>query len=285
MYKKIVAGIDDSDFSRAAVIEAANWVKKHGGKLILVHGIYFDEEEFSTAPGQLDKRIEKGKSLCARMQTMVESEFGIHVESVVGEGEPPNVILNSAESREADLITLGTYGRKGLKRMIMGSVSSGVIMNSPCDVLVVKKPCTECTGTFRSILLSFDGSEFSRKALERACRLSKIDNSGITALYVIPRYEEMIGFMKTDSIRAGLMNEAERIIGDANEIAKHNGVEIQTEIDEGHAADKIIESAARNKNDLIVMGTHGWRGVNRAIMGSTTERVLADAVCPILIVR
>lgn len=285
MFKKIIVGIDDSDFSRAAAIESANWIRKHGGEVVLVHSIYFDEEEFSNAPSQTDRRIEAGRALCNRTREMVKAEFGIDVESLVREGEPPNVVANIAEELDADLIALGTYGRKGLRRMIMGSVSSGVITNSPCDVLVVKKPCSKCTGTYKSILLSFDSSEFSRNALERACQLSKVDNSTITVLYVIPRYEEMIGFMKTESIREGLRQEAERIINTAKESAKRHGVSVQTEIEEGHVADRITETASRLKNDLIVMGTYGWRGVNKAIMGSTTERVLANVTCPVLIVR
>jgi nucleotide-binding universal stress UspA family protein len=58
-----------------------------------------------------------------------------------------------------------------------------------------------------------------------------------------------------------------------------------TAIEEGHAADKIVETANRMKNDLIVMGSYGWRGVNKAILGSTTERVIMNASCPILVVK
>ena len=56
-------------------------------------------------------------------------------------------------------------------------------------------------------------------------------------------------------------------------------------VQEGHAGEKIVEIADDLKNDLIVIGTHGWRGMNKAIMGSTAERIIAHASCPILIVR
>ena len=152
-------------------------------------------------------------------------------------------------------------------------------------MLVVKKPCTQCTGEFKSILLPFDGSAFSKKALSHAYALAKDEGSEVTALYVIPRYEEMIGFMKTDSIRKSLYKEAERIIEMAKETVSSNGVTLATAIEEGHAADKIVETANRMKNDLIVMGSYGWRGVNKAILGSTTERVIMNAACPILVVK
>jgi nucleotide-binding universal stress UspA family protein len=56
-------------------------------------------------------------------------------------------------------------------------------------------------------------------------------------------------------------------------------------VQEGHAGDKVVEIADRLRHDLIVVGTHGWRGVNKAIMGSTVERIIAYASCPTLITR
>jgi nucleotide-binding universal stress UspA family protein len=285
MYNTIVVGYDGSEFSRAALMESANRIRKHGGKLILLNAVFFDEEEFGNAPEQLEKRMASAQNVCSQAKDMVQKEFGIEIESYVHEGEPPEVIAKTAQEKNADLIAMGTHGRRGIKRLIMGSVTSGVIGNSSCDVLVVKKPCTKCTGEFNSILLPFDGSEHSKKALSHASALSKDDGSEITALYVIPRYEEMLGFMKTDSIKKSLYHEAERIIELAKQGVSHNGITLATAIEEGHAADKIVETANRMKNDLIVIGSYGWRGVNKALLGSTTERVIMNASCPILVVK
>ena len=285
MYKTILVGFDDSLPSKAALTEASNWVKRHGGKVILVHAVYFDTEEFGIAPEQLEKRLKIGEKACLQTKEMLTSEFGIEVQSLLCEGEPPEVILDVAKGKKADLIVLGTYGRKGLNRLLMGSVTSHVIVNSGIDVLVVKKQCTECTGIYKSILVPFDGSEFSKKALDRACKLSKVDGANIMVLYVIPRYEEMIEFFRTDSIQQSLFDEAEKIMGEAKKIALPYEVSIAATIQEGHAADKIVEIADKLKNDLIIIGTYGWKGVNKAIMGSTTERVIMNAKSPVLVVR
>jgi nucleotide-binding universal stress UspA family protein len=167
----------------------------------------------------------------------------------------------------------------------MGSVTSQVIMNAPCDVLVVNRECSRCTGKHRSILVPFDGSESSKKALVRACDLSKVDQGEITVLYVIPRYEEMMDFFKTDSVKQSLLREAEKITEGATKIAAAQGVNIKTIVQEGHAGDKVVEMSEKLNNDLIVVGSHGWRGVDRAIMGSTVERIIAYASRPILIAR
>lgn len=285
MYKTMVVGFDDSDSSKAALIEASNRARKHGGDVIMVHAVFFDTEEFGIAPEQLDKRLKIGEKVCLQSKEMVKSEFGIEAESLLCQGDPHDVILEIAEGKKADLIVLGTYGRKGLNRLLMGSVTTGVIADAQTDVLIVKKPCTKCTGEYKSILVPFDGSEFSKTAVVRACQMAKLDNSTVTVLYVIPRYEEMLNFFKTESIRNSLMQEAEKIIQSAKELAALQRTEVITKIADGYAPDSIVEIATEQKHDLIVMGSHGYRGVNKAIMGSTTERVIMNAACPILVVR
>jgi nucleotide-binding universal stress UspA family protein len=287
MYNSIVVGFDESEYSKAALTEAAQWIKKHGGKVSLVHAVFFDKEEFAILPSQMEKRFEIGAHICRQAKINLQSEFGLNgsVESFVCEGEPPDVIVETAQGKNADLIALGTFGRKGLNRLLMGSVTAQVILNSACDVLIVKKPCTKCSGSYNSLLVPFDGSESSKKALQRACELSKLDGGEITVMYVIPRYEEMMDFFKTETITKSLFREAEKIVEEAKKIASAQGVQIKATVQEGHAADKIIEIAGKLKNDLIIMGTHGWRGMNKAIMGSTAERVIAYASCPLLVVR
>jgi nucleotide-binding universal stress UspA family protein len=287
MYSTIVVGYDESESSRAALKEASLRVKNRNGKLYLVHAVYFDKEEFAILPSQMEKRFEMGTHVCKIAKQELQTQFGMNgsVESFVCEGEPPEVLIDIARGKKADLIALGTYGRKGLKRLLMGSVTSQVILDAPCDVLVVKRPCSECTGSYQSLLVPYDGSEFSKKALRRAGEMAKTDGGQVTVLYVIPRYEEMMEFYRSDSIKKSLHAEAEKILSEAKTIAAEMGVTMRTEIREGHASDEIIAAAQKFENDLIAMGTYGWKGVNNAIMGSTTNRVIAHASCPILVVK
>jgi len=285
MFSTIIVGYDESESSKAALKESSLWVKKHGGRLFLVHAVFFDEEEFANLPTQREQRLDTGGRICKIAKETILAEDGIDVESLLCEGEPPEIIADVAKGKHADLIALGTYGRKGLRRLLMGSVTAEVILNAPCDVLVVKRQCSECTGLYSSLLVSFDGSDYSKKALQRACELAKVDNAVVSVLYVIPRYEEMIEFFRTDSILKSLQREADKIMAQAQAIATQIGVSIKTHIREGHAADEIIIAAERLENDLIIMGTHGWKGFSKAVMGSTTRRVITHATCPILVVK
>jgi|YelNatPaOPRAMG01_1025707.scaffolds.fasta_scaffold04270_12 nucleotide-binding universal stress UspA family protein len=287
MYSNIVVAYDDSEFSKAALLESLLWIKRHGGKAVLVHAVFFDAEEFLIAPQQREKRFELGKKICYQTKEKFSSDFGLDekLETLVCEGEPHEVIVDIASERDADLISMGTYGRKGFKKLFMGTVTSRVIVSSPCDILIVKKPHKEYLGQYKSILLSYDGSEFSKKALERACELSKVDGSEITALYVIPQYEEMLEFFVTSGIKESLIHDAQKILQNAKEIASSLGVVIKTEIAEGHAAEKIVEIAERLKSDLIIRGPHGWSGINKVIIGSIIENVIVNAPCPVLVVK
>jgi nucleotide-binding universal stress UspA family protein len=286
MYEKIIVGYDDSEFSNAAMCQAAGWIRRHGGTAVLAHAVYFSEEEFTSMPEQREQRFKIGRNMCSTARDSMSAELGLNgnLLAFVCEGEPHEVLVDMARAKNADLIALGTHGRKGIKKLFMGSVTARVIQSSPCDVLIVKKS-TDCSGQYKSILLSYDGSECSKKALERTCELAKIDGSEITALYVIPRYEEMVEFISSSVIRKNIASEAKKILSEAVSLAAENGIKIRTEMADGNEAVKIGEVARRLKSDLIVRGTHGWMGFDKAIIGSVIENVIINAPCPVLAVR
>ena len=91
MYNSIVVGYDESFSSKAALKEASRWVNVHGGKIFLVHAVFFDQEEFAILPAQMEKRFEFGTSVCIDAKKILHDEFGLNgnVESVICEGSRP----------------------------------------------------------------------------------------------------------------------------------------------------------------------------------------------------
>jgi nucleotide-binding universal stress UspA family protein len=199
--------------------------------------------------------------------------------------------------------------------MLMGSVTAQVISRARADVLVVKRPSwgwsaragaadgapppaadapvprleaqrsPDHRGEYRSILVPYDGSTFGKSALARACDIARADGSVVAALYAIPRYEEMVGFLRTEGISARLDEEAAKIVAEARQQAAASGVTIATSIAGGAADSRIVESVRKSGFDLVVMGSHGHRGMDRALPGSTAERVIVNAPCPVLVVK
>jgi nucleotide-binding universal stress UspA family protein len=290
MFDRIVIGYDDSESSKAALREASLWADGHGGALSIVHAVYFDAEEFAIPPAQIERGVERATRFCREAQARTVAECGGLAERtrvLVREGEAPAVLARVAAEERADLVALGTFGRSALRRLLVGSVTAEVVLESPCDVLVVKRPCGACNGRYTSILVAFDRSESSKKALVRAAELAKAEGAKLTVLYVIPRYEEMVEFLRTDAIEGSLRAAADKVLAEARAIATAAapGLEVATRVGGGHAADEILAAARQLGSDLVVMGTHGWTGVSKAIMGSTTSRVITHATSPVLVVK
>ena len=283
-YKNIVLAFDDSRFSRAALIEAMHWAEQHDSRVTIVHAVFFDNEEFSFSPGRLDDRLQRGRGACERAVGEGSNEFEVEVNYLIRQGEPHEVITTVADELGADLIVMGTHGRKGMRKMFMGSVTAAVIAEAPCDVLVVKKPCEECNGEYRNILVPFDNSELSRKAVTHLGAIANSHEIAATIIYVVPRYEEL-GFFKTDSMRQQVRTQADKIVLAGEKIASESGINVNTAVEEGRAAEEIITMARGLGSDLIVIGSHGWRGFDKTIIGSTAERVITFSPIPVLVVR
>ena len=85
MYKSIVVGYDESLYSKAALAEVSQRIKKNGGSITLVHAVYFDQEEFAILPSQMEKRLEIGAHICRTAKTDVQAEYGLDgsIESLV----------------------------------------------------------------------------------------------------------------------------------------------------------------------------------------------------------
>ena len=137
MYKNIVLAYDGSKFSNKALKEAISIAKSSGGSLLILSVVDITDEFESEAPGLTDKITERllrlaqkalGKAVAAKVKAKVE----VHV------GDAYEMIVDVAKKKKADVIVMGSHGRTGLTRLLMGSVTSRVIGHAPCAVLVVK---------------------------------------------------------------------------------------------------------------------------------------------------
>ncbi|RXK47391.1 universal stress protein [Halorientalis pallida] len=138
------------------------------------------------------------------------------------------------------------------------------------------------------VLVPFDGSPLSQRALERA--LTKHPDDQITVLYVIDPvlavYEvEMKGLPAANTWHDRITDWADEICAEATEYAGEHGCEITTATEIGRPARTILAYADEYGIDHIIMGSHGREGVSRVVLGSVAERVLRQAPIPVTIVR
>ena len=136
-WKKVVVGTDGSRFSRVAVDKAISFAQSYGGGLLVISVVDVPAELYAEAPKAVEDMIRKAKEYTAAVRQQAE-QAGIPVETYVGEAEADEAILNLARDQAADVIVVGSHGRTGLRRLLMGSVTEKVIGSASCPVLVVR---------------------------------------------------------------------------------------------------------------------------------------------------
>jgi nucleotide-binding universal stress UspA family protein len=144
---------------------------------------------------------------------------------------------------------------------------------------------------YKRILVPVDGSPTSLCGLQEAIRLAKDQGAGLRLVHVIDEFLMNSPYAPTFDYQAfltALRDAGNSILQKAQTLAREQGVQAESELHEtigGRTADKIIEAAQRWSADLIVMGTHGRRGVHRLLMGSDAELVLHSTPVPVLMIR
>ena len=136
-WKSIFLNTDGSKYSEAATESAINFAKSYGGELMVLSVVEVTEEFLARAPGMVEDMVKKAKGFVEDVKKKAEGS-NIKTTSFVREGEAYRVITNLARENKVDIIVLGSHGRTGLRRLLMGSVTAKVIGHSPCPVLVVK---------------------------------------------------------------------------------------------------------------------------------------------------
>jgi nucleotide-binding universal stress UspA family protein len=136
-WKKIVLATDGSRYSAAAAERAISFAKAYGGELRVLSVVDVPSEFYAEAPAAVEDLVRKAKGFVADVKKQADAA-GVPAATFVGEAEAYQAVNNLALEQKADMIVLGSHGRTGLRRLLMGSVTEKVIGYAPCPVLVVK---------------------------------------------------------------------------------------------------------------------------------------------------
>jgi nucleotide-binding universal stress UspA family protein len=199
----------------------------------------------------------------------------------------PVVIQEYAEEQDVDLVVMGTHGRRGTNRLLMGSVAEDVVRNVPCPVFTVREGITVAPGqAVRRLLVPIDFSDPSRLALDHAKELAMTYGAEIHLLHVVEEVAlpgaygmEPISFVVPEVIQStesALAEMAEKDIG-----YEH----VRVESIAGYPATTILDYIEEHKIDLVTIATHGRTGLDRLLMGSVAEKVVRRSTCPVFTVK
>jgi nucleotide-binding universal stress UspA family protein len=136
-WEHILVATDGSEYGTAAADHAMNFAKSFGGELTAVSVIDVTDELFIQAPGMVEQMIGQARSLLESFRNKAESS-GIKTEVIVREGSAFRKILDISLEKKADVIFMGSHGRRGIAKLLMGSVTEKVIGHATCPVIVVK---------------------------------------------------------------------------------------------------------------------------------------------------
>ena len=266
--EKLLVATDGSEFSKSAIREAMNLAKQCSSKLIAL-SVVKTNPEFEDLVPQVIEKLEKEVIRYLESIKNRASRENVDCEIIVRLSEEPyQDIIDEAAKNQVNMIIVGTHGRTGLKRLMMGSVTAKVIGHATCNVLVV--PVTakvEC----KNILIATDGSRYSDAAAIEAIGVSKRCGSSLIVISVATSDEEI--------------KSAEDNVKKVVELAEKEGIKTDGLAVKGIPYEAIVDASKRKGADLIVVGSHGRTGLERLFMGSVTERVIGHSESAVLVVR
>jgi nucleotide-binding universal stress UspA family protein len=205
-------------------------------------------------------------------------------------GDPAATIIDQAVAIPADLVVMGTHGRSGFERMMLGSVAEKVLRKAPCPVMMIPPHVTAVRPDdvqFPNVLCPIDFSPASMQAFGVALNFARQTNGTVTLLHVIEWLAEhdpraYAGF-DVSAYRQHLADDAtERM--QALETGQKS-VSRQEVVAVGRAHREILRAATESSASLIVMGAQGRGGIGLTLFGSTTQQVVREATCPVMAVR
>ena len=144
---------------------------------------------------------------------------------------------------------------------------------------------------YKRILVPIDGTDTARTGLKEAIELATQQKAAIRLLHVVndfPMLLEMSSVINFEQYREGLQQYGRKVLDDARALVESTGVAVETQLEElkgGRVSDAILKDVRSSACDLIVLGTHGRRGFQRALLGSDAEAVLRESPVPVLLIR
>jgi len=312
--RKIVVATDFSGFAAIALHQGLAIARRHGAELVVVYanhpgarpadlpalrGVQENYERFTRDHlAEVRRRLES-------LRDRIDGD-GASVSQLIVEGRPQAVIPQVAVELGADLVVVGTHGRTGFRRFALGSVAESVVRATEANVLVARAPAESGTtpvigggdprtprasseGKYSKVLVPVDFSRYTTPAIEIAMQL--VAEDGEVELFHAWEVPTMTWAGESwvpdwTELRCGLV-EANHKLGSelVSGTAKPEGVRLSFFQRETRPNVGIQLCAEEGGHDLIVMGSHGRRGLARWALGSVAEVIVRHAPCSVLVVH
>jgi nucleotide-binding universal stress UspA family protein len=292
-FERILCPTDFSKFSFRAADYAVALAKHYDSEVHFLHvipGVLMHPDQYPYIAQPILPDPEVRRRALERLDAFValSRAEGVRTRFSLAEGPAVSAILSAAASESSSLICLGTHGREGVERLVLGSVAEKVLRKSPCPVLTVSEGREERASqpaSFASILCAVDFSTLSLKAVEYCLSLAQEAGGRLVlfnAVEWVPDEPLWEGTTSLEDYRDRMEEEVRKRLAAIIPGEVRNWCEVDTVVRSGKPYREILALASERKADLIVMGVRGRNPLDIMLFGSTAQHVVRRAECPVL---
>lgn len=294
--RKIVVGIDLSSCSEQALGHAVDVARHTGAEVVMVLVDVVPEMPAVVDPSSVVLAEQYTRTLAERLAadrkqlTELRERWvgrGAEISQLVVDGHADERLAAVAAELKAELVVVGSHGRTGVKRWFIGSVAEHVVRLAQQSVLVARGEAP--VGGYQRVVIGTDLSPGSERAVRHALPLlapgARIE---LVHAWSGPWSMPEAAVLVYDGIRSNLLNAltdtAERMVAIVRESGLRE-VQLNARLAEASPAPSLADVASEIHADLVVVGSHGRRGVRRFLLGSVAEVTARHAPCSVLVSR
>ncbi len=277
-YDRILVPTDMSEFARLAVRYAVLFQERLGSALTLMYAdeFYFPVDLLELPMGYyLENAPETKKKLTEQLRDYTRANAPNGGDALIVQDAPARAIVGTAKDMKADLIIMGTHGRRGWRRALLGSVTESVLRDTDTPVLTVTPSLMKSDDAARigTILCPVNFTRIARESLRHACALSAAFGAQLVIMHVAESIEEE----HVPQVETAFANWIDPHV---QKSCSYKQIVIRS----GDTAGKVLEAAEEMAVDLIVVGAQHRLFHDATVIGTTTERITRFARCPVLTV-
>jgi nucleotide-binding universal stress UspA family protein len=281
--KKILCPVDFFPASEGAAMRAARIAADYDATLKLLHVVspILSSYKFPLNRAEAIKSLEQAATRkMKKLIERIEAVAGIAIKSEIRAGNVQNEIKRAVDRDKPDLIVMGTHGHHGIERWFLGSVTESLLRHSPVPLLTVSPASKDGDRRVSRILVTTDFSDGTADALAYAFSIAQENQARVDLLHVVEDVGLEIFNRYGDPFLKNIRKKLEGLVPRG---AK-NWCEVRTRVESGKPYRVILKILEREKPDLLVMNIHGKNRIDRALLGTTAERVVRAADCPVLLI-
>lgn len=286
-FTKILCPIDFSPGSKQALHVAGDLAARASCELVVAHVWQLPSSTYALEypwPAEVAQNlIDDATRELAKAESEALAPGVAKVSSILLSGTPSTEIVALLEQQAFDLCVVGTHGRTGLARVLLGSVAEKVVRHSPCPVLAVHPG--NAPRPFTHILVPTDFSASAEDALGLALEL--VHPEGTVTLFHSIEIPVAYSGEVPEGLGTDLDARGMRALEQTAEVARRRtSARVATRTRIGTAGAETLHVLERDPQiDLVVIGSHGRTGIKRVLLGSVAEKVVRHAACPVLVAR